>query len=1152
MALDGIIKSLGLFNWLAEDHFAQKGIISANAWISISLPRSQGLSKPVFMEADSDLKQALTDGRVVIVAGAGVSIAVAGLPNWRTAVGLAIDHIEHVGIASPSQTSILREDLENATTTDQLISCAASARSHLTGSSASSGEFAAWLRSTFDVDISSASDESLLRGLHALPSCLITTTNYDKLISRSKSGLDSISWRESPLLNLALNDSRRVVHLHGVWDDPDSVVFGTRDYELTSKDPAYQTFLQTLWIDRTLLFIGCSFDGMKDPDFVAMLDRMARTFPHATNRHFALVRSNSYTPDQAEEFLTKWRIQLIPFGERHEYLVPFLESLARSPDDLVPSPPRAFVGREPEIEEIVELVRDGRSVLMHGMGGIGKTSLLARALTDLRANHPGIRQLWLRRTAASAFELCREVGRLLEMPDVNVLIDHDLVDRLALGLAKVRDILLVIDDGDATVVRDFMQMCIPAGVAFVATSRTRFAGFDAYIEVGPLGDESADHLFTQLAGVTGQDGLVRQICSLLGNHPLAISLAAGRHAVESLPLHSILARLSEEKHRLDALRDSNGSETPNSSVRASLALSIDGLPADLFEMLAVLGRFYADTSISLLALALRLDQFDCEDRVGRLVSRSLAQRSPSGAVHLHQLIRDAINERAAEEAPMRQQMIESAVISLIHRLDGTTAASHLQFLDDLDNVIGFVLTTMDTDSPPRQSAAIVFAIALCQPHGVFRLYGIKHEREEVELNIVDVALRLAERIGDQQSHVMLLVCRGHVLGSRQRLQEALETLQRALDIAISTNQDSHARAFIKCELGNTFLQLFDYPAAEAMMRSGLIDAMESSNSISEAQLTGQLAHVLMLSGQLDESEQLYLRARHLYDENHHPLGVSACVGNLADIAMKRGNPNLAWDYGREGLFLEIEANYIDGALHTLEQLLSLCIGVDRQQFVMEQIDRVFAMLPDLQRSARQGLPESMKSRIYIDNGQYAEAKSLLLHSLNIRRRNNDPRGVAVTLGNLSLVAMRLGELEDAWNKNRQSLDAYRESGDVIGLRTCFHNGATLALDMKNIDMAIDWMCEDIKLSAQMRDLAEIAHTLHFFFEKLAPRLAVKPQLMAPKYELDFPTLMLVMAAAAGGRNLGLMIGTMNKLFMRYGAGGTPSNIPDWLKQQPLQ
>lgn len=94
---------------------------------------------------------------------------------------------------------------------------------------------------------------------------------------------------------------------------------------------------------------------------------------------------------------------------------------------------------------------------------------------------------------------------------------------------------------------------------------------------------------------------------------LALVLAAGRHAVEDIPLERLLSRLSAEKHRLDTLRDPEQPESPSTSVRASLFVSMESLPEELEETLATLAHFDADTSLDLLSSALRLELAECED-----------------------------------------------------------------------------------------------------------------------------------------------------------------------------------------------------------------------------------------------------------------------------------------------------------------------------------------------------------------------------------------------------------------------------------------------------------------------------------------------------------------------------------------------------------
>src|SRR3712207_7952494 len=53
------------------------------------------------------------------------------------------------------------------------------------------------------------------------------------------------------------------------------------DYNRVVTNRAYRSVLETLWLQRTLLFIGSSSHGLQDPDFLALL-KWARSEEHTS------------------------------------------------------------------------------------------------------------------------------------------------------------------------------------------------------------------------------------------------------------------------------------------------------------------------------------------------------------------------------------------------------------------------------------------------------------------------------------------------------------------------------------------------------------------------------------------------------------------------------------------------------------------------------------------------------------------------------------------------------------------------------------------------------------------------------------------------------------------------------------------------------
>lgn len=142
------------------------------------------------------LQRALREGSVVVIVGAGVSKAVADLPGWQAALSRALAHLAEVGTASDVELHELRARITEATSPRDLTQCAAEVRRLLTGASNHSGEFAAWLQETFNVPTPSSSALGLIRAIHSLGASLVTTTNYDKLLSLGEERLESATWQE--------------------------------------------------------------------------------------------------------------------------------------------------------------------------------------------------------------------------------------------------------------------------------------------------------------------------------------------------------------------------------------------------------------------------------------------------------------------------------------------------------------------------------------------------------------------------------------------------------------------------------------------------------------------------------------------------------------------------------------------------------------------------------------------------------------------------------------------------------------------------------------------------------------------------------------------------------------------------------------------
>jgi SIR2-like domain len=250
----------------------------------------------------------LKSGTIVPVVGAGVSMSTCKTPGWKTLLVNGRTHLLDRGLLSKDDDHALQTALDG-----NALTRAASLLQNAMG--APGGEYPAWLNREFnDKDWPIISYDLIIEVLD-LPCPLIATTNYDQLLERFDTNFrrETIPTRASDLVS-ALRD-KGVLHLHGVYTDPSSVILSDSDYKAAITNKAYRSIIQTIWITRSMLFIGCSFDGITDPDFSHLFDWAYATFGPTQHRHYAVVPNALATIENNQRFLLgRHRLQLIPYG----------------------------------------------------------------------------------------------------------------------------------------------------------------------------------------------------------------------------------------------------------------------------------------------------------------------------------------------------------------------------------------------------------------------------------------------------------------------------------------------------------------------------------------------------------------------------------------------------------------------------------------------------------------------------------------------------------------------------------------------------------------------------------------------------------------------------------------------------------------------
>ncbi|SFH69661.1 SIR2-like domain-containing protein [Actinopolymorpha cephalotaxi] len=296
----------------------------------------------------------------------------------------------------------------------------------------------------------------LLESLRNLNPRLIITTNYDLLleeyVTQSGAPAPSVTWLNPSQIKSMIRIGRGVVHLHGRYDVPRSVVLSTSDYQRVVSEHDATEIATAIFHSGVLLFVGASLEGMGDPHLSKLLDSFARIKSDSDleeSPHMALLAGRPEGSVVAR--LRRLGVDACTYGTAYEELPTFIRSIS-GPDEITI--------RARPVRNTIETVSRAGS-LGEAVGSVGefiKSSIFRGrdvrvTYTELTENSEGDRQLESRYVfpanptrnvfnyplSIAAWALLE--GRIIEWPrDAESLCNLGLVDHLG-RLRRARELL---------------------------------------------------------------------------------------------------------------------------------------------------------------------------------------------------------------------------------------------------------------------------------------------------------------------------------------------------------------------------------------------------------------------------------------------------------------------------------------------------------------------------------------------------------------------------------------------------------------------------------------------------------------------------------------------------------------------------------------
>ena len=711
-----------------------------------------------------------------------------------------------------------------------------------------------------------------------------------------------------------------------------------------------------------------------------------------------------------------------------------MKSLDSLPHNL-PAELTSFVGRETQLLQVKERLKNTRLLTLTGSGGSGKTRLALQAAADLLEKYPD--GVWLIELAAlTDSELVAQTTATVlgvrEQPGRTVT--ESLVDSL-----KPQTTLLVLDNCEhlraacARLADTLLRAC--PSLRILATSRALLGIAGENIEsVPPLGLPDVSNLLPDspkfIAALMGGEatGLFLErafavqpsfavtahnapalldICRRLDGIPLAIELAAVR--IKMLSAEQIAARLD---NRFRLLTDKNRqTDLPRQqTLRAMIDWSYDLLkPAEqvLLRRLSVFAGGWTLEAAEAICAGEKIDESEVLDLLSQLVDQSLVL----GAEHLG-VIRYRLLESVREYA--REKLEDTAVeAKFAADCHGAWYSQWANYRGGEEEALWLERTQSEYDN---LRISLAWSLKQTQPEFSLRLAGSLwrfwtvrgYLREGRNWLAQALALPGSDAPGVSPARARALTGAGSLAWNQGDYSAARALLEESLSLRRHIS-DAQGVADALNNLGNVAADQGDYPAARALLEESLLSMRLLSDAEGIAATVSNLARIAFWQGDFDVARALYAESLEGDRQRGDDWGAANTLCGLALLEVHSGDMNTAHWNLRESLTLRQRLSDTEGMIECLEVFAALASAQGRFAQVVSLVSvseraRNLAEAPlplaaDLQKSEMLAAARAVLSSEDYDaawkQGHAMSVKHALRHALRLELAGPCPLGISI-------------------------------------------------------------------------------------------------------------------------------------------------------------
>ena len=756
-----------------------------------------------------------------------------------------------------------------------------------------------------------------------------------------------------------------------------------------------------------------------------------------------------------------------------------------------------FVGRRQQLRLARRALAGAKAgLVIHGIGGVGKSTLAAEVITSPGA-HPAV--VVSLRGALSVDRILDELGARL-----NLLLpaDRDELAPLRASAQRLRagdiewtdrwrelselilpavPVLVLLDNFEDNLQRDDAAWRVrdpeladllggwvrrPGHSKLLVTSRYPFElpeGAQRRLQplhLGPLSAAETAKLVWQLPGLDAlapEDRL--RAYRDVGGHPRTLEY------LDAL-LQGGRARFEDVAERMEQRLSKRGIDDPDAWM-ATHARDADSALAEAVTL-----------AIDDVVLGDLLDALARTPLARDLVTGASVYRVPADDTALVWQLADETEPALDPARDERIARVHAAIEDARARSDGPERLTPADVGLSDDDIAAYQTDIQDLQRPPV-AAPGGFAQALSASCAIGLIAPIARS-DDSELHLVH--RWTARAIAQQQPE---LVADAHYRAAhywRWRVERIPQTESDDLEQLLEARYHHHAAgehdaALELSEQAILTLQTWgQYGRATELCRETL--QWVPDDSAKAAAYTHQLGILAQLRGDYDTAEQRYTQSLEIKERLGDQAGLASSYHQLGMLAQRRGDYDTAEQRYTQSLEIEERLGNQAGLATSYHQLGML--AQDRGDYDTAE-QRYTQSLEIEERLGNQaGLASSYHQLGTLAQlrGDYDTAEQRYTQSLEIKERLGDQAGLASSYHHLGILAQRRGDYDTAEQRYTQSLEISERLGNQAGLATSYHQLGTLAQDRGDYDTAEQRYTQSLEIDERLGDPAGLAGGYH--------------------------------------------------------------------------